>query len=306
LQYAIDLGGEPFNLEYTLESGQVFRWEKKGEWWYGILGGGVIRVRQEGESLYCESGSELLDASSVRRYFRLEEDLKTILGSIMKDKMMTNAVQSFYGLRLIRQETWECLASFVLATNSNIPSIRRMITNVCERFGEPLTFEGVQYRRFPSPEAIAEAPLPALKGCGTGYRAPFLKRVAQAVYEGSIDLSELRLLGYVEARELLLRKLLGEKVLSGVGPKVADCVLLFSSDKDEAFPIDVWIARAVSRYYPHLLGQKLVKKLASRSTRSLSGGVYESISSAVRSYFGRNAGYAQQYLFMLARTSNSL
>ncbi len=282
MQYAVELGGEPFNLEYTLESGQVFRWEKKGEWWYGPVDGGVLKVKQDRDSLYCESNSDGLDASFVRRFFRLDEDLS---------------------LRLIRQDRWECLASFVLATNSNIPSIRRMIANVCERFGEPFLYEGLQYRRFPSAEKIAEAPLQSLAECGLGYRSPFLKRVAGAIHEGRLELSELALLDYPDAKELLLKKLLGAKLLLGVGPKVADCLLLFSCDKDEAFPIDVWVARALAHYYPRLFEKKTGKRLASKSTRSLSGSLYDSISSRARSHFGKYAGYAQQYLFMLARTN---
>ncbi len=304
MQHTVDLGGAPFNLEYTLESGQVFRWENRGEWWYGVVGDGVLKIKQEGDSLFCESGTEALDAAFVRRYFRMDDDLMGIMGSIMKDKLMANAVQRFYGLRLIRQDMWECLASFVLATNSNIPSIRRMIANVCKAFGELFTFEGLQYRRFPMAETLSEASVSGLEGCGLGYRAPFLKRVAQAVHEGRIDLSELRLLDYAEARELLLKKLLGEKLLLGVGPKVADCVLLFSCDKDEAFPIDVWVARALTKYYPRLVDQKTVKRLMSKTTRSLGRGLYDSVSLAARSHFGRYAGYAQQYLFMLARTSS--
>ena len=303
MQYAVELGGEPFNLEYTLESGQVFRWEKKGEWWYGPVDGGVLKVKQDRDSLYCESNIDGLDASFVRRFFRLDEDLKGIIGTFMKGKVMTGAVQRFYGLRLIRQERWECLASFVLATNSNIPSIRRMIANVCEGFGEPFLYEGLQYRRFPSAEKIAEAPLQSLAECGLGYRAPFLKRVAEAIHEGRLELSELALLDYPDAKELLLKKLLGAKLLLGVGPKVADCFLLFSCDKDEAFPIDVWVARALTHYYPRLLEMNTTKRLASKSTRSLSGSLYASISSRARSHFGKYAGYAQQYLFMLARTN---
>jgi len=302
MEYAVDLGDEPFNLEYTLESGQVFRWEKGGEWWYGVLGEGVLKLRQESNSIYCLSGSGALDATFVRRYFRLEDDLKSIIGTFIKDRVMRGAAQRFYGLRLMRQDKWECLASFILATNSNIPSIKRMITNVCEKFGEALAFEGLEYRKFPLPDVLAEATVAELRECGLGYRAPFLKRVAQAVHEGRVELSELELLDYLEARELLLKKLLGAKLLLGVGPKVADCVLLFSCDKLEAFPIDVWVARALSKFYPQLLARTTARRLASVATRSLSGGLYESISSAAMAHFGDYGGYAQQYLYMLART----
>jgi N-glycosylase/DNA lyase len=295
----------PFSLEYTLESGQVFRWQNRGEWWYGVVSGGALKIKQEGDSLKCVTGSDSLDGAFVRSYFKLDVELEKVLSSIMKDETITLAVQTFYGLRLIRQERWECLASFVLATNSNIPRIKKMVQAVSARFGEPLQFEGIEYRAFPKPEILSEAPLSDLRACGLGYRAPFLKHVAASVEEGTVDFSELSLLDYEEARGTLVKGLLGEKLLPGVGPKVADCVLLYSFDKDEAFPIDVWIAREVVRSYPTLLDSSLRTKLAPEKRVKIGRRDYDRISSAVRSYFGPYAGYAQQYLFMMARSARS-
>lgn len=305
MEYNLSLSGIPFSLEYTLSSGQVFRWQNRGEWWYGHLEGGVVKVRQDGDSLYCSSSGGLLDASFMRRYFRLDDDLGEILGSVGRDGTMTRAIREFYGMRLMRQGRWECLASFVLATNSNISSITRMVSNVCQALGDDVLFEGRTYKAFPSPERVAEAPREAIDACKLGYRAEFLRSVARTVSEGRVDFSEIALMDYEEARSTLVSKLLGEKLLLGVGPKVADCVLLFSLDKDEAFPIDVWIARAMARYYPELLDDRLKAKLAVGQKTNISKGEYEGISTAARSYFGRFAGYAQQYLFMLARSEGS-
>ncbi len=291
----------PFSLDYTMESGQLFRWSKKGEWWYGVVGGSVLKVRQEGEVLRCSSGSELLDSAFVARYFRLDEDLEYVLGTLTKDEVITRAVQKLYGLRLVRQERWECLASFVLATNANIPRISKMVSAVCSKYGEGFEFEGENYSRFPPPEMLSAASIPDLTACGLGYRAPFLKRVSTSVSEGRVDFSSLDSMSYKEARKVLLTELLGEKVLLGVGPKVADCVLLYSFGKDEAFPIDVWVAKVLARSYPRLLGPALKKKYAAEGKVKLSPGDYGRISERVRSYFGRYAGYAQQYLFMAAR-----
>ncbi len=293
----------PFSLDYTLESGQVFRWENQGEWWYGVVSGGVLKLKQEGDSLRCLSGSDLLNSSFLRNYFRLDEELEQILASVMKDETITQAVQRFYGMRLIRQERWECLASFVLATNSNIPRIKKMVDAVCERYGEPLQFEGVQYMTFPKPETLAAASVADLRACGLGYRAPFLKHVALSIDEGKVDFSELSMRDYEEARSILLTELFGEKLLLGVGPKVADCVLLYSCGKDEAFPIDVWIARELAKSYPKLLSRELRKKLAAERKAKLGRGDYDKISSTARAFFGRYAGYAQQYLFMSARAA---
>jgi len=293
----------PFNLDYTLESGQTFRWQNKGEWWYGTVSGGVLKIRQEGEVLRCVSSSDLLDSAFVRSYFRLDVELEKVLSSMMKDDTINLAIQTFYGLRLIRQDRWECLASFVLATNSNIPRIKKMVQAVCAKFGEPFVFEGAEYRAFPTPEVLSDALLSDLAACGLGYRTSFLQRVAACVDAGTVDFGELPLLGYQEARDLLIRQFQGGKLLPGVGPKVADCVLLYSFDMDEAFPIDVWIARQIALSYPSLIDERIRAKLSSHRKVNLSKGDYYKISSSARAYFGQYAGYAQQYLFMMARSA---
>jgi N-glycosylase/DNA lyase len=295
----------PFSLEYTLESGQAFRWQNKGEWWYGVVSGGILKIKQEGDSLVCASSSDLLDSAFVRNYFRLDVELEKVLSSIMKDEAVTLAIQKFYGLRLIRQERWECLASYVLATNSNILRIKKMVHALSARFGKPVQFEGMEYHSFPEPVVLSEAPLQDLRACGLGYRAPYLKRVAAAVEEGRVDFSELSLMDYLDARNAMVKELLGEKLLLGVGPKVADCVLLYSFDMDEAFPIDVWIAREIVRSYPSLIDPALRMKLGRGKRAKVGRGDYYRISAKVRSYFGLYAGYAQQYLFMMARSGRS-
>jgi N-glycosylase/DNA lyase len=298
-QFTINTEGVPFNLRYTLDSGQAFRWSEKGEWWYGVLGTGVVKLKQEGAALVCVSSSDALNSHVLFNYLGLEEDLEHILSSIMKDGNITEAVQTFYGLRLIKQDIWECLLSFAIATNSNIPRIRGMISNLCQRLGEPVEFEGARYSLFPSPERVAEAGLTDLVECGLGYRARFVKGIAEAVRDGRRNLDELRLHDYSQARELLMEELLGKKTLMGIGPKVADCVLLFSCNKDSAFPIDVWIARVLARSYPHLFDDSLKEKLASKVSgkTSLSEATYDRLAACARAYFGEFAGYAQQYLF---------
>jgi N-glycosylase/DNA lyase len=300
MEYTVPLGS-PFSLEYTLESGQLFRWERRGEWWSGVVSGSVLKLRQEGDVLRCSASSESLDSTFVTNYFKLDEDLDHILATLSKDEVITRAIERYYGLRIVKQDTWECLASFVLATNANIPRIKKMVATVCVKYGEPFEFEGNGYAAFPTPSSLASAPEADLLSCGLGYRAPFLKRVASSVAEGRVDFTRLVALGYDESRELLTTEILGQKVLLGVGPKVADCVLLYSCGKDEAFPIDVWIARALSNMYPRLLGPVLRKKLGPEGKAKISPSDYDRISKQVRSYFGSYAGYAQQYLYAAAR-----
>ena len=291
----------PFSLDYTLESGQLFRWAKRGEWWFGVIGGSVLKIKQESEVLMCASGSDQLDSSYVTRYFRLDEDLEHVLATLTKDEIITRAVQRLYGLRLVRQGRWECLASFVLATNANIPRISKMVSAICERYGDPFDFEGERYFSFPRAEKLSSATVSDLTSLGLGYRSAFLKRVSAAVAGGRIELSSFDSMEYEDARKLLLSELSGEKVLLGVGPKVADCVLLYSCGKDEAFPIDVWIARVLAKSYPRLLGPALRLKYAKERKVKLSAADYSRISERARSHFGPYAGFAQQYLFMAAR-----
>lgn len=305
MEFKLNLSTIPFDLRHTLDSGQSFRWAPRAEWWYGVVLGSAIKVRQEEASLVCETASERLTPQLVHEYFRLDDSLERIYSRIMKDDHVTEAIQRFYGLRLINQDVWECLVSFVIATNTNIPRIKLMISNLCERFGEKASFEGNQYALFPTASALSEASVGDLTGCGLGYRARFVRSVAQKVNSGSVDLEELKLLDYERARDLLTERILGEKTLLGIGRKAADCVLLFSCGKDSSFPIDVWMARVLSKYYPKLFDRETARRLDSHVSRvtRLSGGQYEKISSSMRDYFGDYAGYAQQYLFHDARKS---
>jgi N-glycosylase/DNA lyase len=298
-EFTINTEGTPFNLRYTLESGQSFRWQEKGQWWVGVLGPGVVKVRQEGAALVCVSSTDSINSRTLFRYLGLEEDLQRVLSSIMRDARVTEAVQQYYGLRLLRQDVWECLLSFVVATNSNIPRIKGMISNLCGSLGEPIKFEDQAYALFPTPQKVAEADTSLLEECGLGYRARFVKSVGEAVHQGALNLEELRFFDYPRAKEALTGQLLGRKTLMGVGPKAADCILLFSCDKLCAFPIDVWMAKVLSTYYPHIFPDELKDRLSSKveGRTSLSEDTYERLAAGARTYFGEFAGYAQQYLF---------
>ena len=233
MEFTVALDG-PFSLEHTLESGQLFRWERRGEWWYGVAGSSALKVRQEGDVLRCWSSSDMAGSNFLTRYFRLDEDLNHVLAAISKDRVITSAVQRFYGMRLARQDPWECLASFVLATNANIPRIRTMIATICERYGGPFEFEGEPFHGFPSAGTLAAASVVDLRRCGLGYRAPFLKRVATSVAGGRVDFAKVQSLGYEGARKELLSELFGEKLLLGAGtildPETARAALLAGAE----------------------------------------------------------------------------
>jgi len=278
----------PFNLEHTLKCGQVFRWEKIGNWWYGVVSGKVLKLRQTDDKLFFQALPEKVNPKFVENYFRLNDDLPHILSQINKDEHIGEAIQALNGLRIIRQEPWECLISYMCATNANIPAIRNMILNLSKRFGKKITLEGHGFYTFPKPSDLAQADIEEIKGCKLGFRAERVWEVSNMIEQGGFDLEALRKMGYEEAK----RKLMS---LPGVGHKVADCVLLFALDRLEAFPVDVWMRRIILRLYPDHFEPSFVEKVLGK--RSITPKEYEKINTFGRGYFGEYAGYAQEYLF---------
>jgi N-glycosylase/DNA lyase len=279
----------PFDLDFSLCCGQVFRWRKTGDWWYGVIGDRVLKIRQRGDELEFEGVEEAF----VRRYFSLDHDLGQISRCIAKDNQIKAALNQFKGLRLVRQEPWECLIGFICSIQKNIPAIEQMLSKMSVMFGEKHVFDSKPFYLFPTVERLALASERSLRECGLGYRAKYVQATAKKIFEEKIDLNPLKTASYVEARKVLLE-------FQGVGLKVADCVLLFSLDKLEAFPVDVWVKRAVLKYYADQFAPEAVKKM--RSHDSLTNGEYQKIGDFARGYFGSYAGYAQEYLYHWERT----
>jgi len=222
------------------------------------------------------------------RYFRLDDNLLSIYSKIMKDENVRAAIKRFHGLRLMRQEPWECLISFICAQNKNIPAIKQMISNLCKRFGHTIKFGGEDFKLFPKPQALAQARLFELRLCKLGYRAENISKTAKLVNNSDLDLDALKTMSYERAKEELL-------TLPGVGQKVADCVLLFSLDKLEAFPIDVWMKRIILQYYSKHFDIEFVEKM--KTKKGLSPREYQTVFAFGRKYFGEYVGYAQEYLY---------
>lgn len=288
----LSLSKIPFDLDHTLSCGQAFRWKKNGKWWIGVVRQSVLKLQQTNASLIFERSTRDLDEELVRRYLRLDDDLHLIYSQIAKDKHVHEAVKQFYGLRLLRQEPWECLVSYVCATYKSIPAIRQIIHNLSRQFGKPIYFEGSRFYGFPEPEALAKADLRELRLCKLGYRAERVRKTARLVYSDEFDLESLRGMPYDEAKEMLLS-------LPGVGPKVADCVLLFSLDRLEACPIDTWMKRVFLDYYSERFDVEFVDRL--RSKKSMSPREYNMLYAFGKEYFGAYLGYAQEYLYHLKR-----
>jgi len=292
MQIQLDLAKTPFSLDPTLLCGQAFRWEKRADWWIGVLNQTVLKIRQEEDILEFKASSNKITSDFLCQYFRLDDDLSSVYSKIMRDKYVIAAVNNFRGLRLLRQEPWECLISYICATNKNIPAIKQIISNLCRRFGGVERFEGEDFYTFPSAESLAGARLTELRLCKLGYRAESLLETAKIVSSGQLELETLKTMPYERAKKILL-------MLPGVGSKVSDCILLFSLDKLEAFPIDVWMKRIILENYSQHFERHFVAEL--KTKKSLSSREYEIIYTFGRKYFGDYLGYAQAYLYHYER-----
>lgn len=176
-------------------------------------------------------------------YFDVSTDYNALVENILRvDPALKEVVCGSAGLRILRQEPWETLVSFILSAHNNIPRIKRMVRHLCAAFGSPATWHDKTVYTFPAPPALADASVEDLRRLGLGFRARYVKEAARAVAAGDLDLAALAGLPTQAARKRLL-------ALSGVGPKVADCVLLFSLGKTDVFPVDVWVKRALERLY---------------------------------------------------------
>jgi N-glycosylase/DNA lyase len=284
----VKLDAVPFNLDVTLCCGQVFRWEKKGDWWYGVAGDRAFKVRQVNAELEFAN----IDAKFVENYFGLDDDLQKISAEISRDEHVRKALQEFWGLRIVRQEPWECLASYICATYKSIAAIKNMLLKLSKKLGERTSLDGCDFYTFPTPEKLAKAADSDLRECGLGYRAKYMLETSKKIVEEDFDLEGLRKTPYHKARRQLCDFL-------GVGLKVADCVLLFSLGKRKAFPVDVWVKRVILRHYSAHFPKEFIDKLSSHG--SLSNGEYERLNAFGRDYFGEYAGYAQEYLYHYER-----
>jgi N-glycosylase/DNA lyase len=276
----------------TLDSGQAFRWtpvDATRQTWIGIISDKIVKVtRDEARVLAGPTRiPELLPS-----YFSVDDDLDSIFSTFPSDETLESATSELHGLRLLTQDPWECLISFVCSINCNIPSIRIKIENLSRRYGRKIDtpLDSSAYS-FPSPESLAKATKRDLLKCRLGFRWKYVRFIARKVVEGNLDLEKLRSASYHDAFSELVSETSGKTF--GVGPKVADCALLYSLHKTEAFPIDVWILRCLKQFYGDEAGMSNLKSLTPKK--------YVAISEAMRQKFGKYAGYAQLYLYVKMR-----
>ena len=275
---AIPLPGE-FNLELTLNCGQVFHWQRLGSGYVGMIGSTPVYVEQRNEALWATPGC----APAIHRYFALDHPLETIYATLPGDPAMQAALATCRGLRIIRQPLWECLATFITSALKQVAHIAQISHALRRRFGDPEADAGTSdLFAYPSIQRVAGLQEAELRACGLGFRAVSLlataKRLAAGEQGGEAWLEEWRALD----RAAGLKALTG---LRGVGTKVANCVLLFGYEHLDAFPIDVWIERVLrERYFQADPDAPLAK-----------------LQQFAESHFGPFGGYAQQYLFHHAR-----
>lgn len=232
-----------FDLALTAGSGQCFRFDPRGRGAYRLAAfGRVLDIRDEGEGCFSFSCGPSEFDSLWHAYFDLETDYGTFFSSLPADgSYLHRAVSHAGGLRILRQEPFETLISFIISQRKSIPAIRDCVSRLSRRFGAQID-EGVY--AFPSPDALAAAEAEALAACGLGYRVRYVRDTARLVASGAVDLRKLQGLSDEKLRASLLR-------LPGVGEKVADCVMLFGNHRLDAFPIDVWIDRVLVSEYPN-------------------------------------------------------
>ena len=265
------------SIDDTINSGQVFLWKKFNSKWYGINGEKILIL---GDKLNGKS-------KDIQKFFRFDDDFQKIKKQLSKDNVAKKAICNFPGMRILRQDPFQCYISFIVSSNSNIPNIQTRLQKLSQKFGEKKMIDGKEFFLFPKPERLASASIASIAKCGLGYRTKYVKKAAVAVNDGIIDFPSLKKLDYLESRNELCQ-------VFGIGKKVADCILLFSLDKLEAVPLDRWVLRILQKYY---------SKEFQISTKTITEKTYDDLHNKIVEHFGKYAGYGQQFLFKNERES---
>lgn len=280
-EYRLESGH--YDLKATLDGGQAFRWRESAAGWEGVVGTRWVRLRSEEAHLgvaLATADANGIALAQIQRYLGLDHSLEAVLKTFPDDAPLRAAQEACRGLRLLRQEPWECLASFICSSTKQIVQIQQIVELLSERYGEPVEVPAGHggARAFPSAARLARCTEQELRACKLGFRAPYLLGAATAVTTGALSLETLASGSTQQARDALM-------TLPGVGRKIADCVLLFAYGRQDAFPVDVWVQKALQTLY-----------FPGKRRRSL-----EELQRFSQRHFGSNAGYAQQYLFHYVR-----
>ncbi|AUN19200.1 8-oxoguanine DNA glycosylase [Clostridium botulinum] len=276
-----------FELAHIFECGQCFRWYKTEEDSYiGVAYGKVIEVEKANNDVILHNATEEDFKNIWAEYFDLYRDYSEIKNILSKDEILAKSVEFGHGIRLLKQDPFEIIVSFIISANNRIPMIKKAIKNICERWGDPIEYKGNIYYSFPTVEQLKDATEDELKACSVGFRAKYIKDTVNKIYQNSIEdceqyEKEYDMLWIKNQQDDICHKVLQN--YSGIGAKVADCVMLFSMEKYSAFPVDVWVKRAMQYFY-------LAPDVSLKKIRDFG-----------REKFGELSGFAQQYLFYYAR-----
>lgn len=265
-----------FDLFHTFDCGQCFRWNYEEDGFSGIAFGEYLHICQMNGKIILKNTNLETFNRVWKHYFDLDRDYEAIKTELSKDDILKNAISFGNGIRILNQDAFECLISFIISASNNIPRIKKIIELLCVNFGEEFVNGGRIYHKFPTAETISVLSLEELSVIKAGFRDKYILAAAKAVKNGQIDLDALKKSSFDYAKSQLLR-------LSGVGEKVASCILLFGLGKHEGFPVDVWVKRIMEYCY-----------FDNEQTK-------EAISEFAKNKFGDLGGFAQQYLFYWAR-----
>lgn len=275
-------GIENFELDHVFECGQCFRWNKTKEGTFiGVAFGKVIEVEKKDNDLLIYNTTEKEFNDIWLDYFDLNRDYNEIKIELSKDQLLKKSVDFGSGIRILRQEPFELLISFIISANNRIPMIKRAIKAISKKWGKEIKYKGETYYTFPRVEDLQDKVIEDFEECGTGFRAKYIKDTCEKVYENN-DILQYIYSCDDDKCHIELQKFMG------VGPKVADCIMLFSMQKYSAFPVDVWVKRAMMHFY-------VAPDVSLKKIRDFG-----------RNKFGNLSGFAQQYLFYYARENNIL
>lgn len=272
-------GALDFDPKHIFECGQCFRWKAEDDGSYtGVAKGRVINVSREGNTVYLKN-TNLEDFNTIwKSYFDLETDYAKIKNELKNmDEYLEKATKFGWGIRILRQDPWEMLISFIISSNNRIPMIQKAISNLSREYGTYIgKFNGVEYYDFPTPEQLSKASIADIRACSTGFRDKYIKATTERVISENEDVYNYENLGTEDCRKKLME-------FNGVGPKVCDCIALFGMQKYDTFPVDVWVKRVMQEFYVEDdMSLPKIRKYAIDKFEDLSG-------------------FAQQYLFYYAR-----
>jgi N-glycosylase/DNA lyase len=275
-----------FNLTHIFECGQCFRWDKEDDGSYiGVVKNAVIKVKEEGHNIHFFGSDNIENFEKlIVDYFDLNTDYNEYKNKLSNiDEYLKESIEFGSGIRILNQDLWECIISFIISANNNIPRIKKIINKMSNSYGEKIEFDGKNYYTFPDVEALSKATVQDLRNLGLGFRDKRIYNTTQMILNKQVDLNKIENLDDTnKMREELLK-------LDGVGPKVADCILLFALKRLDVFPIDVWVRRVMNDLYIHNENEEKVNK---KELQKLAEEKFLGIS-----------GIAQQYLFYWKRES---